>query len=54
MTHPGFFDFFERQKKLLKTRDFLERINAIVKWKAFRPVQETALKRSDRKKGATI
>ncbi len=51
MTHPGFFDFSERQKKLLKTRDFLERINAIVEWEAFRPVLEAALKRSAREKG---
>jgi hypothetical protein len=30
MKQPGFFDSSERQKKLLKTRDFLERVNAFV------------------------
>ncbi len=51
MKQPGFFDFSERQKKLLKTRDFLERVNALVTWEAFRPLLETALKRSAREKG---
>jgi transposase, IS5 family len=48
---PGFFDFTERQKKLLATRDFLEQINRIVAWEAFRPVLDAALKRSARDKG---
>jgi IS5 family transposase len=51
MKQPGFFDFSERQKKLLKTRDFLERINAIVAWEAFRPLLEAALNRPEREKG---
>ena len=51
MKQAGFFDFAERQKKLLATRDFLERINRIVAWEAFRPVLDAALKRSAREKG---
>ena len=33
MKQPGLFDFSERQKKLLKTRDFLERVSLLVAWK---------------------
>jgi|SRR5271157_65253 len=51
MKQPGFFDVSERQKKLLKTRDFLERVNRIVAWESFRPVLDDALKRKDRVKG---
>jgi transposase, IS5 family len=51
MKQAGFFDFTERQKKLLATRDFLEQINRIVAWEAFRPVLDAALKRSLREKG---
>jgi IS5 family transposase len=51
MKQTGFFDLAERQKKLLATRDFLERINAIVEWEAFRPGLDAALKRSAREKG---
>ncbi len=51
MKQTGFFDFAERQKKLLATRDFLEQINRIVAWEAFRPVLDAALKRSARDKG---
>ena len=51
MKQPGFFDFSERQKKLLKTRDFLERVKRLVVWEAFRPVLDKALERKDRDKG---
>lgn len=51
MKQPGFFDVAERKQKLLKTRDFLKRINAIVEWEEFRPLLDAALKRSDRAKG---
>jgi len=51
MKQPGFFDHSERQAKLLKTRDFLERVNRIVAWEAFRPVLDEALKRKDNGKG---
>jgi transposase, IS5 family len=51
MKQAGFFDFSERQKKLLATRDFLEQINRVVGWEAFRPVLDAALKRSAREKG---
>lgn len=51
MKQRGFFDFSERQKKLLKTRNFLEQINAIVTWEAFRPLLDAALNRSTREKG---
>lgn len=36
---------------MLKTRNFLERINAIVEWEAFRPILDVVLKRSTREKG---
>ena len=51
MAQPSFFDFTERQKKLLKTRNFLEQVNRIVAWEAFRPVLDAALKRSTCEKG---
>jgi IS5 family transposase len=51
MKQPGLFDLSERQKKLQKTRDFLERINAIVNWERFRPILNAALNRSTREKG---
>jgi len=51
MKQAGLFDFSERQKKLLATRNFLEQINGIVVWEAFRPVLDAALKRSTREKG---
>src|ERR1019366_8734111 len=51
MKQAGFFDFTERQKKLLATRDFLEQVKRIVRWEAFRPVLDAALKRSTRNKG---
>ena len=51
MKQAGFFDFSERQKKLLATRDFLEQVKMIVRWEAFRPVLDVALKRSTREQG---
>jgi IS5 family transposase len=51
MKQAGFFDFSERQQKLLATKDFLERVKKIVKWEAFRPELDAALKRSARDKG---
>lgn len=46
MRQAGFFDLRERQKKLLATRDFLDRVNRFVAWESFRPVLDKALKRS--------
>jgi len=51
MKQAGFFDYAARQKKLLATRDFLERVKKIVDWEAFRPVLDAALNRSARDKG---
>ena len=51
MKQPGFFDFSERQKKLLKTRDFLERVSLLVTWEIFRPVLDKALERKSHDKG---
>jgi IS5 family transposase len=51
MKQPGLFDLSERQEKLRKSRDFLERINAIVDWEVFRPLLNAALNRSAREKG---
>ena len=45
------FDFSERQKKLLKTRDFLERVSLLVTWEIFRPVLDKALERKNHDKG---
>ena len=42
---PSFFDLSNRQTKLLKTKDFLERINRYVAWESFRPLLDAALKR---------
>jgi len=47
MKQAGFFDFSGRQAKLGKTRDFLERINNLVDWEAFRLVLDKALARKD-------
>ncbi len=51
MRQAGFFDLRERQKKLLATRDFLDRVNRLVAWESFRPVLDKALKRSTGDKG---
>ena len=51
MKQPGLFDFSERQKKLLKTRDFLERVSLLVTWELFRPVLDKALERKNHDKG---
>lgn len=51
MRQAGFFDLRERQKKLLATRDFLDRVNRFVAWESFRPVLDKALKRSMGDKG---
>ena len=51
MKQPGLFDFSERQKKLLKTRDFLERVSLLVTWEIFRPVLDKALERKSHDKG---
>lgn len=50
-SQAGFFDMEHRYKKLDETRDFLNRINAIVDWELFRPTLDAALKRSERKAG---
>src|SRR5271165_7100767 len=51
MKQAGFFDVSKRHAKLLKTRDFLERVHQFVGWEAFRPVLDTALARKPRDKG---
>jgi len=51
MKQTGFFDFSRRQEKLLKTRNFLERINKFVAWETFRPLLDAALNRSTGEKG---
>jgi transposase len=51
MKQPGLFDFSEQQKKLLKTRDFLERVSLLVAWETFRPVLDKALERKNHDKG---
>src|SRR5271168_261747 len=51
MKQAGFFDVSKRHAKLLKTRDFLERVNQLVGWEKFRPILETALARKPRDKG---
>ena len=51
MKQRGFFDQGNRRKKLLATRDFLERVNRFVTWEAFRPVLDKALARSSGDKG---
>jgi IS5 family transposase len=51
MKQPGIFDRDKRQKKLLKTRDFLNRVNQFVIWESFRPLLDEALQRSDGAKG---
>ncbi len=42
---PGFFDLLNRQTKLLKAKDFLERVNRYVTWESFRPLLDAALGR---------
>ena len=51
MKQAGFFDVSERRKKLVKTRDFLARVNRFVGWEAFRPELDKALARKARDKG---
>ena len=51
MKQAGFFDLKERQKKLVATRDFLDRVNRFAQWETFRPLLDKALKRSSREKG---
>jgi len=51
MRQPGLFDRAKRQKKLLKTRDFLERVNRFVAWETFRPALDAALDRKEHDKG---
>ena len=51
MNQPGFFDWSNRQQKLLKTRKFLEKINIFVNWEVFRPVLDVSLNRSARENG---
>jgi transposase, IS5 family len=51
MRQPGLFDREKRQKKLLKTRDFLNRVNQFVAWETFRPALDTALDRKEHDKG---
>ena len=47
----GLFDRADRTAKLLRTRDFLERVNKYVAWENFRPLLDAALSRKDRSKG---
>jgi IS5 family transposase len=51
MKPTGFFDYSDRQKKLSRPRDFLERVNGLVDWEAFRHVLDKALARKDGSKG---
>lgn len=51
MKQAGFFDGAKRHEKLVKTRDFLSRVNKVVVWETFRPVLDAALGRKDRSKG---
>lgn len=51
MKRAGLFDVEDRRRKLLATRDFLDRVNRFVAWESFRPLLDTALTRSERKKG---
>lgn len=51
MKQPGLFDFEQRKKKLLATRDFLNRVNRFVTWEVFRPLLNEALQRSSGEKG---
>lgn len=51
MSQSGFFDFSDRQKKLLETRNFLEKINIFVDWEQFRPTVDTVLNRPKRENG---
>ena len=47
----GLFDRADRTAKLLRTRDFLERVNKYVAWENFRPLLDAALSRKERSKG---
>lgn len=47
MKQPGFFDFSQRQNKLLKTRDFLDRVKRFVGFESFRPELDAALNRKN-------
>src|ERR1035441_9054164 len=51
MKQAGFFDFSQRQDKLLVTRSFLEQVNRLVEWESFRPVLESAIVRKECNKG---
>ena len=51
MKQAGFFDFSQRQDKLLQTQDFLEHVNRLVAWESFRPLLESAIERKDSGKG---
>ena len=51
MKQPGFFDRSARRKKLLATRDFLDRVKRFVNFEAFRPLLDRALMRSTGGKG---
>jgi transposase, IS5 family len=51
MRQPGLFDRDKRRKKLLKTRDFLNRVNRFVAWEMFRPALDAALNRKEHDKG---
>jgi IS5 family transposase len=51
MKQAGFFDFSDPHAKLVKTRDFLDRVNKVVDWEIFWPVLDKALARNDGSKG---
>ena len=53
MKQAGFFDVSERRKKLVKTRDLLERTNRFAGWEGFRPELDKALARKARDKGGS-
>lgn len=48
---PGFFDLSNREAKLLKTKDFLGRVNRYVKWETFRSILDGALDRKSLENG---
>lgn len=47
----GLFDLSNRQEKLSKTKDFLERVNRYVAWEEFRPTVDEALNRKSLETG---
>ena len=47
----GLFDVQQRTAKLLKTRDFLERVKGYVAWESFRPMLDAALNRTSGENG---